>query len=168
MFKVTFWGIKLFLRKEFFKKLRLDGCFRFLFRETFRTIYRNFSSRVVKKSFQRVQKNILRKIFCFCPKNFVLYFFQASSNFFLLFLKKKFQQDCQNCILRVRIDIFRIFKKREVELIISFREAGQKFFDYSEKKREFVITTSTDVYFEKKLFLDIIFNNYFRSLNAFF
>ena len=93
--------------------------------------------------------------------------FQASRNFFLPVLKKNFKQDCQNCIPRVQIDLCTIFKKK-LDLIISSREVGQKFFDYSEKNSKFVISTSTEENFEKKLFFDINFIIYFRSLNGFF
>ena len=45
---------------------------------------------------------------CFWKK-LLSFFYQAPSEFFFAVMTKNFSQDCQNCILRVQIDILRFF-----------------------------------------------------------
>ena len=107
--------------------------------------------------------------FVFVGKSLYCIFFRLRAVLSFLSWRKLSSKIVKTASYVSRLTFVEFFKKKgELDFIISFREAGQKFFDYIEKNSKFVITTSTEEIFEEKLFFDINFNNYFRSLSGLF
>ena len=118
-----------------------------------------------------------KKNFSTCPKNYfdekirvfgkTLYrIFQAPSEFFLAVLKENFSQDCQNCILRVQIDILRFFDKEKWNLSYHSGKGTKSFVIMAKKLQICHNYVSRGNFWGKKRFFNRNVSEFFRSLSG--